>query len=583
MDTSILFLIPARGGSKGLPGKNVRPISGLPMVGWAARNAATAARLLGGAHAVVCSTDDDAIAEAARAWGAEVPFTRPAELASDTADTVDVVLHAADWLAKAGRPFDTVCLVQPTSPLALPEDLAAAVRAFRAGDGTPVVSTSPAHPPQYTYRLEGDRIVPMVKLEEVKRRQDAGTLVSLNGAVYVIGLERLRRTRKFVDPDGTRAVVMPVERNVDVDTAGDLALAEALLSARAPRPFSIAGRPVGPGARCFVIAEAGVNHNGDMKMARQLIDVAREVGADAVKFQTFDPALLAADSAPKAKYQEKGSTEASQKEMLAKLALTREAHHELKAYAEQRGIMFLSSPFDEGSADFLASMKLPALKIPSGEVTNHPYLQHIARLGIPMLMSTGMCTLAEVGAAVEAIRAAGDPPLALFHCLSNYPAPAGESNLRAMATLAGAFGVPVGWSDHTPGVHVSVAAVAMGAALIEKHLTLDHALPGPDHRASLEPQEFRELVEAIRATESALGDGVKAPRPCELEIAAVARKSLHWRTDVASGARVEPAHLISLRPGTGIPPARLAEVVGRRLKKGVRSGAMLTEEDLEAR
>lgn len=577
----MLFLIPARKGSKGLPGKNVRPLGGVPLVGWAARNAVAAARLLGGAgHAVICSTDDPAIAEAARAWGAEAPFLRPDELASDTAGAVEVALHAVDWLAAHGRRFDALCLVQPTSPLALPSDLADAVRAFMGGDGTPVVGVSPAHPPHHTFRLEGDRLVPIRSGGEFGRRQDHGTCVSLNGAVYVIGVEALRATRRFVHVEGTRAVVMPVERNVDIDTAGDMVHAEALLAARKPRPMTIAGHAVGAGAPCFVIAEAGVNHNGDLGLARELIDVAREAGANAIKFQTFEPSLLAAASAPKAKYQEKGTTEGSQREMLEKLALSREAHHELKAYAEQRGILFLSSPFDEGSADFLAALKLAALKIPSGEVTNHPFLAHVARLGLPMLMSTGMCTLAEVGEAVEAIRAAGDPPLALFHCLSNYPAPAAESNLRAMATLASAFGVPVGWSDHTPGIHVSIAAVALGAALIEKHVTLDHSLPGPDHRASLEPQELCDLVTAIRLTESALGDGIKAPRPCELEIAAVARKSLHWRADVASGVQVEPGHLISLRPGTGIAPARLSEIVGRRLTRSVRAGALLSEEDL---
>ncbi len=347
------------------------------------------------------------------------------------------------------------------------------------------------------------------------------------------------------------------------------------------RLITVAAREIGPGRRCFVIAEAGVNHNGELELARKLVDAAADVGADAVKFQTFDPETLAAADAPKAAYQERGSTATNQRDMLARLVLSEEAHRELQLRARDRGLIFLSSPFAEAQADFLDGLKIPAFKIPSGEVTNHPFLEHVARKKRPILMSTGMCTLDEVAAAVAVLRAAGDPPLALFHCVSSYPAQPRDSNLRAMETLRRAFDVPVGWSDHTPGVDVSVAAVALGADLIEKHLTLDRNLPGPDHAASLDIAGFAQLVRGVRAAESALGDGVKRPVSSEKSIADVARKSLHYRASLPAGRALVAEDLIALRPGTGIAPSRLASLVGRRLARAVNALDRVEERDLD--
>jgi N,N'-diacetyllegionaminate synthase len=346
--------------------------------------------------------------------------------------------------------------------------------------------------------------------------------------------------------------------------------------------LSIQGRPIGPGHPCFVIAEAGVNHNGDPALARKLVDAAAAAGADAVKFQTFQPDRLVADNAPKATYQLRNDgSQRSQREMLEALVLSPALHRELAERASSRGLLFLSSPFDEESAEFLDSLGVPAFKIPSGEVTNHGLLAQVARKRRPLLVSTGMCDLAEVAGAVEVIRANGASALALFHCVSNYPCEPREANLRAMNTLRSSFGVPVGWSDHTLGIEVALAAVALGADLLEKHLTLDQRLPGPDHRASLEPQEFSSLVRGVRAVQAALGTGLKVPTAAERDVARVARKSLHWRTSVSPGTVVAAEHLIALRPGWGVPPSRLSLVVGRTLSRAVREGALLREEDLE--
>lgn len=329
-------------------------------------------------------------------------------------------------------------------------------------------------------------------------------------------------------------------------------------------------RRIGPGAPVFIAAEAGVNHNGDPALARRLVDAAAECGADAVKFQTFRVDALVSRSAPKAGYQvETTGAGESQRDMLARLELSLEVLAELKDRATKHGLIFFSAPFDEASADALEALDVALFKVPSGEITNLPLLRHVAAKGRPIILSTGMADLEEVEQAVATIRAAGDPPLAVLHCLSAYPAPVGEVNLRAMDSLASRFGCPVGFSDHTLGIEIAVAAAARGAAIIEKHLTLDKTLPGPDHRASLDPAEFSAMVRAIRAVESALGDGVKRPMPSEVDTRRVARKSLVAARALKAGERIAAGDLASKRPGTGISPADLPRVLGLRLTRDV--------------
>lgn len=329
--------------------------------------------------------------------------------------------------------------------------------------------------------------------------------------------------------------------------------------------------------RVFVIAEAGVNHNGSPELALALVDRAAEIGADAVKFQSFSADRLVTRSAGKADYQNRTTSPTeSQHAMLRRLELDEAAQRSLLARARERGIRFLSSPFDEESADLLERLDLPVFKIPSGELTNLPYLEHLARKARPLILSTGMATLGEVEQALDTIRAAGDPPTALLHCVTEYPAPYGEINLRAMATLHQAFGRPVGYSDHTPGMEVAVAAVAMGACIIEKHFTLDRNLPGPDHKASLDVDQFRDLVSAIRHVSTALGDGVKRPAPCELANRDVARKSLVAARPIRKGEVLDRQALAIKRPGTGIAPAELPRVLGRRAARDLATDEVLT-------
>ncbi len=336
---------------------------------------------------------------------------------------------------------------------------------------------------------------------------------------------------------------------------------------------SIGPWKIGPNQPCFVIAEAGVNHNGNAEMAFRLVDAAVRAEAQAVKFQTFIAEQVISAAAPKAAYQREttGSGE-SQLEMVKKLEFPPHVFGEIQSYCKSAGILFLSTPFEESSADLLESLAVPAFKIPSGEITNFPFLEHVARKHRPMIVSTGMADLEEVRAAVAVIRNCGNPELILLHCVSSYPARPASVNLRSMYTLAHEFSVPVGFSDHTLGIEVALAAVALGATVIEKHLTLDKTLPGPDHRASLEPDEFAAMVRGIRTVESALGDGRKRPSLEELDTASVARKSLVSTRALARGTILTEDAIAIRRPGTGLPPAMRSQLIGRRLSHDVSEG-----------
>ncbi len=349
-----------------------------------------------------------------------------------------------------------------------------------------------------------------------------------------------------------------------------------------PPPIRCGRFSIGPGRPCFVIGEAGVNHNGDPALAERLIDVAAAAGVDAVKFQTFRAGALVSAGAPKAEYQKLTTQPGeSQGEMLRRLELSAETHQHLRQHCRDRGILFLSTPFDPASASYLVELGVPALKVGSGEVTNLPFLRHLARLGKPVLMSTGMSYLGEVEQAVRALRQSGCEQIALLHCVSSYPADPADANLRAIETLRRAFGLPVGFSDHTLGLEVPLAAVALGACLLEKHFTLDRDLPGPDHRASLEPDELGALVRGVRSVEAALGDGRKRPARSELETRSVARRSLAAAVDIAAGSTLTSEALTALRPGIGISPALLDQVAGRRLRRRRRAGELIAWGDLQ--
>lgn len=334
--------------------------------------------------------------------------------------------------------------------------------------------------------------------------------------------------------------------------------------------IKIGNRTIGAGNPCFIIAEAGVNHNGDITLAKRLIDAAVDAGADAVKFQTFRADAIVTFTAEKAAYQkETTASEESQYEMIKQLELTYQEFQELYDYAGGKGIIFLSTPFDEESVDFLDQLGVPAFKLPSGEITNVLLLKKIAEAKKPVILSTGMATLGEVEEAVSYLRQHGARDIILLHCTTSYPAPIYSVNLRAMETLRCAFKVPVGYSDHTEGITIPIAAAAMGAKVIEKHFTLDRSLPGPDHRASLEPGELKAMVQAIRDVERAFGDGVKCPCEEEIAIKNVARRSIVAKRDIAVGALIQSEDLAIKRPGTGIEPKYIDLLIGKKARKAI--------------
>lgn len=343
-------------------------------------------------------------------------------------------------------------------------------------------------------------------------------------------------------------------------------------------------------AKTFIIAEAGVNHNGDEDLAMEMVNTAARCGADAVKFQTFSADKLVTVAARKADYQQRETGDGNQHAMLKALEISAALHRKLFARCAEMGIEFMSTPFDEEAADFLLELGMSRIKIPSGEITNEPFLAFLAAKGVPLILSTGMASLEEVRRAVEIIettrKSAGfaEPVasvLTILHCTSNYPANCADVNLRAMQSIARELSVPVGYSDHTLGLAISTAAVAMGAVVIEKHFTLDRSMQGPDHSASLSPEELAHLVRQIREVEAALGSPIKQPAASELPVRALVRRSVTAAQAIRAGEAITEQALTLLRPGTGITPAEMYKVLGKRASRDIDAGTTLQWSDLQ--
>lgn len=600
---SLLVVVPARGGSKGLPGKNVVEVAGAPLVCAACFKADSALDALrdayvqrsgGGALAVaearrrfkvVCSTDADYIADACTAWGFEV-LRRPDKLATDAAGSDAVIGHAITALRPpTGESWDGVALLQCTVPGVTAANIETCLRAYEDGRHA-VCSCKETEPLQWHYQVRrGETVgeVPQLVLQDAGRRQDYGPTYLPSGAIWVASDEHYRQPGGFY-ASPVRFIDCGREQGADIDDADDLLECKgaALQRAESVEPIELGGKRVGPGCPCLIIAEGGVNHNGDIELAKNLIDVAADGGADVVKFQTFRADKLASASAPKAEYQKRTTaSEESQHAMLKKLELSKEDHKVLMAHAKKRGILFMSTPFDPESCEMLVELGVPAIKLGSGNIDDRPTIQAAGRSGLPLLMSTGMSSMKEVLSAVHCARKAGSKQIALFHCVSNYPADPEDCNLLAMRTIAAATGCPCGYSDHTDGDIACLTSVAMGACMIEKHITTDQSLPGPDHRASMEPEPFKQLCEAVRRVEAMRGTGRKEMRSSESDTRSVARKSIAAGRDIKAGELIEEEMLIGLRPGTGISCMEHYRVVGRRAARDIAENELVKLEDLK--
>lgn len=342
--------------------------------------------------------------------------------------------------------------------------------------------------------------------------------------------------------------------------------------------LTIAGRRIAADAPTYVIAEIGVNHNGDIRLAHDLVDAAKSAGADAVKFQTFITEENILPEAEKAEYQNRTTGEGSQFDMVRKLELPFEDFTALKAHCDRIGIDFMSTAFDPVSLDFVASLDPVCLKWPSGELTNWPLLRQAKRTGLPIMLSTGMGSLAEIAAAIDLL--GPDADVIILQCVSNYPARIEDQNLRVLPVMQAAFGCPVGFSDHTVGPYAALAAKALGMSVLEKHFTLDCTMEGPDHAASIEPDDFAQMVQVLRQIEAGLGDGVKRPLEAEANVKSVARKSLVYRADLPAGHVLKEEDLAGKRPGHGVGLDRMDQFLGRALTRPVARNQMLTPGDV---
>lgn len=346
--------------------------------------------------------------------------------------------------------------------------------------------------------------------------------------------------------------------------------------------ISIGDKKIGHKQPCFIIAEAGVNHNGEIEKAKELIDVARSAGADAVKFQTFVTDNLVTKGSEKAEYQKKATKHnESQYDMLSRLEFSAATFNQLSSYAKKKGILFLSTPFDTTSVEILEKLKIPAYKISSGDLTNLPLLKKIAELKKPIILSTGMATLGEIEESVVFLRSENTTDLALLHCTTQYPTDLCCVNLKNMNTLRCAFQCPVGYSDHTEGLTAAITAVALGACIIEKHFTLDRNLPGPDHQASIDPATLKLMVDTIRDVETILGEEIRKPSLDEIKIQKIARKSIVAAANIKKGEKFAEKTIAIKRPGNGIPPKFLHQILNKNAKIPIEKDTVITWEMIE--
>ncbi len=567
-----LFIIPARGGSKGIPRKNLCLVGNIPIIGRVILAARKTLHRLGNQGDVVVSTDCPEIAQTAERFGAEIPCLRPQELAQDDSPTLLAAIHMVQKLREQGRVYTEVILLQPTVPLVLVSDILGSIDKFRRGDGAPVIAmVRPSHGSNWLFRMDDAGHLFHVTPQSLRvQRQSLDEEFDLAGSVYVSTAEWIEEQPHWLVPGRTRGYVVSDTAGIDIDTSLDLHIANEVWKRRLPWERN---------DRVMVIAEAGVNHNGDMGRAFEMIDAAADVGADAIKFQLYHTSELVAKDAPQADYQRRNTgKQQSMDSLIRKLELSCDQLGQLAARSRERNLQFSASVFDDLAVEELDRLEPDFIKIPSGEVTNIPLLEAVGRLYRPVILSTGMCTLAEAATAVHILTHAGSDGIAVLQCTSDYPAAPSSINLRAMQNMEQALSVPVGLSDHSTTFEIAAAAVGMGARIIEKHFTIDRTLPGPDHASSFDVEQLRQFIQGIRNVEAALGTSVKSPHPSELDTARVARKSIVARHDLASGTHLTLKDLALKRPGTGYPPSQLPFLVGLTLTCDVKSDTILTPE-----
>ncbi|HOW72948.1 MAG TPA: N-acetylneuraminate synthase family protein [Phycisphaerae bacterium] len=609
-----LTVIMARAGSKGLPDKCCLPLCSRPVIAYTIGHAQKSRR----AGAIVLTTDSVRAQAIGRSMGIEL-VNRPPELAVDTARVDDVVRDAVEqYERRSGCGVDVVVILYGNIPVRADGIIDRCIdHLVQTGcDSVRTVAPVSKQHPDWLHRLNGDRME-QFRANSIHRRQDLEPVYYHDGAVIAVTRGSLFNPQTRSDPHGffgrdRRAVVQRAEDSVDIDTAMDFYQAEAMIRARgeigpeqaieadmtttsapwspiceasaghlACPAFRIGDTLVGAPRSAFVIAEAGVNHDGDIQAARELVAAAAEAGADAVKFQVFAAHRLVTRTSPAADYQRRAGEGCAQYEMLERLELRHDEFEGLAELARRSGIQFLATPFSVPDLGLLVSLGVPALKLASTDIVNGPLLDAAAASGLPILASTGAADLHEVSAAVERLRRGEAGPLALLHCISSYPADPGEANLAAIGTLAREFNCVSGFSDHTESLTIGGLAVAAGAKVIEKHMTLDRRRSGPDHSFSLEPKAMAEYIRSVRDAARVLGDGQLEPTATQREVRRVSRASVVAARDIAVGEILARTMLTTKRPGDGISPMSIDSLVGRRVLRPIPADHFITWDILE--
>lgn len=587
-EMTVLAVILARAGSKGVPRKCLQPLLGRPLIEYTLDHA-LAART---AAAVVLSTDCEEAAQLARCRGIET-IDRPPALATDEARIDAALRHAVEtWESRHARRIDAAVLLMGNVPVRAPGIIDRCVEHWRATGCDSVRTVAPVgrHHPDWLFRLEGDRMTPY-RPNAIARRQDLEPLFGLDGSVYVVSRAALvaaagpdADAQAYLGND-RRAIAQPSADTIDIDEPVDLAIAAALLQsstrpARRRPPLAIDGRGIGPRCRPYVIAEAGVNHDGSIDDALQLVDAAVAAGADAVKFQIFRADALTTADAPTADYQKPAGGD-SQRDMLRRLELSAAEFRRIRDHCDARGIDFIATPFSESDVRTLAELRPVAVKIASTDLNNVPLLRAALSLELPVIASTGASTAEEIASAVARFRRWNvDDRVVILHCVSAYPTPLADANLAAIRTLAARFGLPTGFSDHTRETITAALAAAAGACVLEKHFTLDGRRSGPDHAISLEPSELAEYVRLARTGFDAQGTGEPGLCALETSVRSVAGKSLVAARDLPAGTVLSAADISAKRPAGGIAPSRIDELIGRELARPVSADEQIGWETL---
>ncbi len=585
---AVLGVILARAGSKGLPDKCVRLLLGRPVIEYTFDHALTS-RLL---TAVVLTTDSEPAKTIARRRRIEV-IDRPTELAIDTATVDAATRHAVEaWEATHGTSVDVVVLLYGNIPVRTAGLIDRAIEHLQVSGSDSVRSVAPVtkQHPDWVHRLDGDRMA-QFRPNSIYRRQDLEPLYYHDGAVAAVtrqalfgALQTPTDFQSFLGRD-RRAIVCHPEDAVDIDGPVDLALAEAILKqgneARRQQgkkeALSVGTRRLGFEEPVFVIAEAGVNHNGDVETALRMVDAAASVGANAIKFQLFRAAELTSKHAATAEYQRQATQHSTQQAMLKQLELDDEEFQRIVRRCKERTILFMGTPFSPRDVTRLVTLGTSAIKIASSDLNNHELLESAAETGLPLIVSTGAATPEEIDEAVRLLDQLGARDrLVVLHCVSSYPASLEAANLRAIHTLRSAFHVPTGFSDHTTSISTGALAAMAGACVIEKHFTLDRSMVGPDHAMSLVPDELQTYIGAIREAEVVRGSGKLGLSNHEHEVRDAARRSIVADQPISRGTQITRSMLALKRPGTGIPPREIQQVVGRTAASDIPEDTLLS-------